>query len=405
MSAMEERPDVREKPPLLDQILILLTVLLKRWKLIVVITAAGSLGVFAYLLLSVLLPPERSPLPNEYSAHAILLVDEDSGSGGIGSILASYGLSMGAPAGDGDTVSLLLTILRSREFLDRLVEEFNIIERYAITDYVKTTSREMVLKGAEHRYDAASKMLTLTYSSIDPEEAALFVNRQIELLEEWYTDFGGNQADKELRLLDRQLSNQEETISRLEEDIKAFQKEVSALSVEDIAALQSQMIGDLRTQKTQIDLQIYTAQQYSQGENETEELVNLRIQRNNIIYLIDQLEQGISGGEKIMPSIDELPDLAINYSKMKQELDIQAAVYQRLKEQYELAKLNSDREGLFTVLEQAEVPEVKDSPERSIIGVYGVVISGLIGVLIALILEYRVRCQEWLSRKIKDVQN
>ncbi len=413
MAVMNKLPTLTEpietpdKPKSIIDILLKYLIMLWRYRVLMgIITASGTFVVFTFCLLTKLLPPEINPMPNQYTAQAVLLVDRDSSGGGIGSILASYGMNLGlGSSSGGNNIDLILTILDSRPFLDLLVEEFDIINERRIKLDPKTNSRLIIQNMSSHWYDKTSNTLTLSCTHTDPEYAADFVNRQIELLEQWYTQFGGQRAEKDLHLLEVQLANQEGQIARLEDEIKKFQQENNTISIEDLAALQAKMIGDLRTQITQIDLQIQTAQQFSQAAIESESLINLRLQRNNLNYMISQLEKGYSGGVKIMPSAEELPDLAIKYTKLRQEAEIQATVYQKLREQYEIANLNQERAEAFSVMEYAEVPELKDSPRRSVIVVGGFFVSLLISILVAFILEYSGQVIDIIKEKIKNEQS
>ena len=406
-SSTTETADTQEQSKSVLDILLKYGVMFWRYKkLMSIITAIGTFLIFTFCLLSKLLPPNISPMPNLYTARAVLLIDRDSSSGGLSSILSSYGMELGlGSSSSGDSIDLILTILDSRPFLDLLVEEFDIISERKIKNEQKTNSRQIIRNMTSHEYDHTSNTLTLTCSHTDPGYAADFVNRQIELLEEWYNQLGGQRAEKGLHLLEVQLANQESRIALLEDEIKEFQKENNTLSIEDLAALQAEMIADLRAQITQIDLQIQSAKQLSQAEIENENLINLRLQRNNLNYLILQLEKGYSGGVKIMPSAEEFPDLAIKYAKLQQEAEIQATIYQRLREQYEIAGLNQERADAFSVMEYAEVPEQKDSPRRSVIVIGGFFFSLLISILVAFILEYSGGVIDIIKEKIKNEQS
>lgn len=363
------------------------SLLLKRWKLIGFIAVIGTTLVLLFCILSLVLPTEINPMPNLYSSYAVLLVDQNTANGGLSSILASYGMALGSGGDGSDNANLILTILQSRQFVDQLADQFSMAERHKVTHNIKTETRKIILRNARFAHDPMNSTLVISYSDPNPVFATEFVNQTIRLLQEWYEEFGGLQTEKELKILEAQLSSQEAQIAVLEEQIKKFQRENNTLSIEDLANLQSSLIGDLRSQKIQIDLQIQTLQQFTNAEIADENLINLRLQRNNIDYLISQLEEGYSGGEKIMPSRDEMPELAIEYAKLQQEALIQGAVYQSLKEQYEIANLNLDRENFFSILEVAEIPEEKDSPSRSTITIAGAFVSLLLGIAIALLID------------------
>jgi len=132
---------------LLEGLLYYLLILLKyRW-LVIGITAAAAVGVIAFAVVSVRLPPDKSPLPNQYTAQAVILVERGAQSGLASSILSSLGIEPSAaitPAGY-DSGALLVMVLRSRTFLDRVMEEFGILDRYHISEQLKTKARALLL--------------------------------------------------------------------------------------------------------------------------------------------------------------------------------------------------------------------------------------------------------------------
>jgi uncharacterized protein involved in exopolysaccharide biosynthesis len=71
----------------------LFAVLWRRKTMIIVITLIAAIGVVAFAVISLALPPETSPLPNEYTPEAHMLINNASSSGGgLSSMLSSSGL-------------------------------------------------------------------------------------------------------------------------------------------------------------------------------------------------------------------------------------------------------------------------------------------------------------------------
>ncbi|MDR2409577.1 MAG: hypothetical protein LBE13_15910, partial [Bacteroidales bacterium] len=71
----------------------LFAVLWRRRVTIIVLTLVAAAGVVAFSVVSLVLPPETSPLPNEYTPKALMLINDSSSSGGgMASMLASSGL-------------------------------------------------------------------------------------------------------------------------------------------------------------------------------------------------------------------------------------------------------------------------------------------------------------------------
>ena len=70
----------------------LIGVLWKRKFLIIGITSIAAIIILAFVVVSTRLPPERSPLPNVYKPHALILVNDSSGGSSLQSAINSSGL-------------------------------------------------------------------------------------------------------------------------------------------------------------------------------------------------------------------------------------------------------------------------------------------------------------------------
>ena len=104
----------------LEWFIFFISILLKYKWLIIGITAAAAILVVAFSILTLMLPPEKSPLPNQYRARATLIVQETE-TGGLDSVVAALGLALPGPAEGGygslDYGQLALMVLNSRILL------------------------------------------------------------------------------------------------------------------------------------------------------------------------------------------------------------------------------------------------------------------------------------------------
>ena len=315
-----------------------------------------------FSVISLKLPPEESPLPNVYRAYAVVIFQEGgSGAAGMSSMLSAFGVDSGG--GSSDSSQLAMQVLRSRPFVDNIVEKFNIIERFKIEEKFKTNSRKVILDSSEYLYNRDSGALTIAFSDIDPAFAADLVNYEVSLLEEWFLKEGVTIQSKQISMMEEKLNELSSEISAIEGKIEAFQKEHGVLDIMEIATARSVMLNELRTGLNQAELEISDYSEYSTIEDPA--LTILKNQRNNIITQIKRIERGYTGSDgRRMPSQEELPQLSLNFAHMQAELALQTQLYQTLSERYEVTKLAAAEEGVFSILEYAEVPEEKESPSR-----------------------------------------
>lgn len=359
-------------------------------------TGVSAIAVVAFSILTLMLPPEKSPLPNKYKAQAILIVQE-SKSIGLDSVVAALGLTLpeqaGGPYGGLDYGQLALMVLNSRILLDPLVEEFDIINKYAITENIKTASRLAILYRAEFDYNRSSGVLTISYESIDPVFSSNMVNRMVELLNSWFLTQGGTTRQKQKDLLEKKIAEVSMEIADLENEIQEFQRTYGVLTVEELAAAQSQVLADLRSQLVLKEMEIRNYTRFSKIEDP--ELLRLQSERDNIQEVIEQNERRFGGLD--------LPSLSLEFARLRMALDIQTRIFESLSEQYEIAKLTLESEPVFQILERAEPPDRKTSPSRSKICMVTTVVAFLASVVLAFILHsiHQLRSDPSKLRRIK----
>ena len=133
MSELEQKIESEDEISLID----LASVLWKRRKLIILIVVLTMVFVVAYSVISLMLPPDKSFLSNEYTPRSLMLISDAKSSGGaLSSMLSSSGLGglaslAGISASSGQTYSsLAVYLVETNTFLDTIIEKFNIVKRY-----------------------------------------------------------------------------------------------------------------------------------------------------------------------------------------------------------------------------------------------------------------------------------
>ena len=318
----------------------------------------------AFCAVSILLPPEKSPLPNIYTASAIVLVQKGMGDNLSASILSALGVeSRPADSAVGfDTGALVLLVLKSRTFLDKVSEEFQIVRKYNITDQVKSRSRDLLLSKSIFEYNRTTAAITISFEDIDPVFARDVTNRMVALLNEWFAQNTGSSNLKQKQLLEEKVKEVKTDIEKLEGRLKELQKKYGVLGAQELGTSQASTLAALRSQLIlkEIDIKNYS----TVSAIEDPKLQQLRDERQNILDLISQTQQGISNMQDTSASQKSLPDLQMEFNNLAVELDVQRKIYNTLSHQYEVMKLTSEPESAFQIMELAEVPDSKSGPSR-----------------------------------------
>ena len=122
---MSDSPNAAAKVQDDDEISLidLLATLLKHKRMILLVTVAAALLSFAYAGISLLLPPDKTYLPNLYKPTATMLVNSPDSGGSLSSALAASGLSSlagmaGISAGGSNYGQLAVVIAKGDTILD-----------------------------------------------------------------------------------------------------------------------------------------------------------------------------------------------------------------------------------------------------------------------------------------------
>jgi len=363
---MNEAGAKQTEKTLLETIVYFISILWHYRLLIVLTTAVVTVAVLAYCVVSISLPPEKSPMPNVYTAEATILVQSDSQSDVNSSIMNALGVYQGSAASAKNNGDLIIEVLNSRMMLDALIDEFDIIKKLGLTEYAKGISRGFMKNKIRYTYVRNTGVMKIASDDTDPVLARNIVNKTVSLLESWFSQNRGLAKQKQRQSLEDKITEVKTSIDTLQNRIKSIQKRYGVLSVEELGQTQAASLAELRSQLILKDVEIKNYTSFSKIDDPR--LEQLKAERQNLLDLITQNQQKLpeadmaSGGQ--LKSLKSLPDVAQEFSQLSLELDIQQRIYNTLSPQYEAMKLTPESDPIFQVLELADVPDIKSGPSR-----------------------------------------
>ncbi|AEF86032.1 putative lipopolysaccharide biosynthesis protein [Treponema primitia ZAS-2] len=255
---MNEEQDNEKGINLID----VLAILWHRKVMIIVTTLIAIVGVVIYSVLSLVLPPEKSPLPNQYTPTALMLINNSSSSGsGISTMLSASGLGgLSALAGVNASASfsdLAIFLVSTNSFLDAVVDEFDLITQYKIEKFPRAESRKKVKKQLTASYDEKSGVFSLSFTDINPVFVQQVVNFCMHYLEAWFNELGLDKNKLERENLERNIENTFREIQNLEQESQKLGVSVTgggaAATIPSIALEQRRIALELGAQQ-----QVYT---------------------------------------------------------------------------------------------------------------------------------------------------
>ena len=192
--------------------------------------AIASVLIVAFCILSLVMSPEKSPLPNKYTASSLILVRESS-SGGVSSSLSSLaslaGVNIGSSGADTSNSTLLTTLAGTNAYKDAIVEKFNLIEKFKIKKDFKTNSRKALDKVLTVKFDEKTSVLTVSFKNIDPDFAYEVATYASDLLVQMFYKFAANDDSVNLKNYTEAMESSFAKIVQYQKDVQELEQSVS----------------------------------------------------------------------------------------------------------------------------------------------------------------------------------
>ena len=296
---MEENVNVQQDDEI--SLIDLFAVLLHYKWMIIVLSVLAMIFSVVFAIISIKMPPEKSPLPNVYTPKAEMLIQESSSGGGLSSMLSSSGLGglaslagVNVGSGGSSNASLANYLISSNALLDAVTDEFKIIEKFNIKKSVRASSRKLLQNVLKAEVDTETGVFTVSFTDIDPVFAQSVVNFVVDWMSNKFDELGLDNNKIQKENLERNIQSSYNEILKIEREIKKLGASV-----------------------------------------------------------------GYAGNAWDIPSI------TTGTAKLQLELEAQKQVYTQLKTQYELLKVKMQSETpVFQILARPEVPDLKSGPSR-----------------------------------------
>ena len=255
---------------------------------------------------------------------------------------------------------LFFSILNSRSMKDAIIERFNLIDAYNVSN----------IDRAREKFDKLTS-ITLTKEKVieiavvdrNPERAADIANFFIQRLDETIKAISITTAKQDRIFIESRLKETENTIKSLEEKLAGIKNREKLVADKELNQV-TQMAGKLMEELVSKKLELQKKGEILQGDSI--EIVLLKKE-------IQNLEKTLS---RLLYSEDEL-------TGMLRELKTQEEVYKFLTAKLEEAKINEARDTpVVQVLDYAVVPHKIYKPDiKLLLIVQGVVSGALAGII------------------------
>lgn len=269
-----------------------------------------------------------------------------------------------------------IDIMKSRAIGERIIEEFDLYRVYGVS-IIEDALRQLHSKMGFTLLD--NGLLIITFEDRDPERAAAVANRMVELLDEFNRTLNVSRASRTKEFIEGQLEQRKTILAEAETALREFQESHQALELDEQIRSAMDIVGQLTGTAIELEIELKilshytspTSEEYTRKKNEYDEILaqlsKLKVSRSR------------SDGDLLrayIPTLEEVPELALQMMRLRRTVDIETAVYTMLIKEYEKSRIEEARDTpTLQVMDPASVPNLKSRPKRKALVVVGALVG------------------------------
>jgi len=364
----------------------------KRWLIIGITGFFGIASVVISLLMS-----------NWYMAETRLLIPGQTSSGLLSGVISGR-LGSSASSLLGGLVSDYqhqLAILNSRTVKESVVEEFNLIEVYDLSDSdapMKYAVDE--LNGnVEFVVDNEYNYLSVRAYDKDPQRAADMANFFVSELNRIGIDLSAQTAREYRRTVERRYQSFEDSLAAIRLTTRILQEETGVLDLPTQGAAFAEALADWRTQIFASQFELNNLRfLYGDSHSQT------RAAQRALDQAWQSYNQALEGQERVMPvAQDILPEVAHRFLELQTDALIFGTLLEFTRPVLEEARLEEERASeSVQVLDRAIPPVEKARPWRAAICVISTFSGFLLSILYVLISTWWKNSQTLIAERLSS---
>jgi uncharacterized protein involved in exopolysaccharide biosynthesis len=337
-------------------------------------------------------------LPKWYTASTSLMPPNFGSSSALAMALPALTGGSGSAGGAGSSITglasrllgmntsgdLYVGVLRSQSVEDGVIKKFDLMKVYHAR-YLYVARKDLAeLTGIKS--DPNTGIITITVTDKDPKRAAAMARQYVVELNKVLARVNTSSAHRERVFLQQRLAREK---VQMQAAAKAFSQFASKNAAIDIPAQAKAMV----TAAAELQGQLIAAQAQLRGLEEiyTPQNANVKAVQAQIAELQSEIDKfggknvNLATGSRLSknelyPSVRQLPLLGVRYLDLYRENKIDAAVYELLTKEYEIARIEEARDlPTAEVLDPPQVPQKKSKPHRLYIMLGGMFFAFVLG--------------------------
>ncbi len=336
-------------------------------------------------------------LPNWYLAETRLLIPGQTSGGLLSSVLGGRA-STAASSLLGGVVSDYqqeLAILNSRTLIQNVIEEFDLIDVYNLSDSQSPMvfALEELSANTEFTVDNEYNYLAVQVYDKDPVRAANVANFYVSELNRLGIELSTETAKAYRVTVEARYREIEDSLDTVLQSIRQLQQETGVIDLPTQAAAFMEGLTDWRSQIFLAELELNKIL-YLYGPDHSQ----TRAAQNAVKQANDSYNQALQGRERFMPiPQDNIPDVAFQFAELQVESVILTSLIEFTRPLLEEARLSEERSAKSVqVLDPAIPPTQKAKPRRAAI----CAVSTMSGLMISVIYVF---ISAWWKRNYSHI--
>lgn len=356
---------------------------LLRWKSFIIGAVLAVAAVVAVISL-VATPRYRS---------SALIKSAESSSSGLGGMLAARLASMSGIASIMPSLGeipgeMFILILKSRWMSEQMIEHFDLRRRWEMEDEPTETVIEMLKTRTHFELDPKSSTVQIWAEDEDPRLAQEMAQFLVDQLDRRNQELRAVSASREKEFIGQRLLESQQSLTALEDSLAAYQRLTGLISPEDQIRATIAAASTLEGERLLLLNQLQVSQRMFQ---QSPEALFLKLKLASIDSTLGILAQsrGTENRSDFLAHVKDAPEHAIQFVRLRRDIEIQSILSALLIQQYEQAKIDEVRNTPTLMrLDPPAVATARIWPRRSLmVGAAGAG-TFVLAVAVALLIEF-----------------
>jgi uncharacterized protein involved in exopolysaccharide biosynthesis len=298
-----------------------------------------------------------------------------------------------------------LAILNSRTVAVKVVEKFDLMNRFQVKTLHEALDQLKHMKIAEIRDDGLISLyvsVKTNYLSSDEEEenarnlAADMANYFIDKLNEINISMQVSQARHNRIFIEERYNQNKLDLIEAETNLKKFQEKYNAISLPDQLQAAIKTAAEINAQIIVAQVELGALESITNEDHPEVKKNKMKIRELETALRSLQIGENLEeSSSELFPAFSQAPELGVLLVRLTREMETQNAIYKFLTQQYEQAKIQEARDTpTIQVLDHAVPPEFRSKPHRSLMVIIGGFVSILLSVLIIVLIEFTTKVDQ-----------